>query len=206
MTMSREDASSIAAFTGTKVYALESSFNILGWNTSQQGLEPTVAIMAYDQGKDEAGNRLWRTTILPRAVVIPKPKGMSRERGDIVYSVTPQYSTKSLLGDTFTANDHGYTTAQFYEVHASHRIAIAAWVTTATETEYIFDTDLPKYITGAPGIVVYKNGVKMTYGVTADATHYVATTLKITFGAALTNADVVTCMYEISDTAVDLDT
>jgi hypothetical protein len=97
-------------------------------------------------------------------------------------------------------------TAQLITLTSSHRLTVAAWVTSATEVDYIFDTDFPKYITGAPGIEVYKNGVKMTYGATADITHYVSTTLKITFGAALTNTDVVTAVYEIDDTAIDIDT
>jgi hypothetical protein len=65
---------------------------------------------------------------------------------------------------------------------------------------------LPKYLTGDAGQVVYKNGTLMTYGATADTTHYDATTTQIEFGAELTAADVVVCMYEIADTAVDIDT
>ena len=206
LTVSREDADTIAAFSGTKVHVFGAFANGIGYNTSQQGLEPTVALVAYDQAKDEAGNRVWRTHVLARAVIVPSIKGMTRERGDIVYNITPQVCTRHLTGLAFNATDDGFTTAQLMTYTSSHRLNFAAWVTTATETEYIFDTDLPKYVTGDVGIAVYKNGTLMTYGATADATHYQATTLKITFGAALTNADVVTCMYEIADTAVDIDT
>ena len=45
----------------------------------------------------------------------------------------------------------------------------------------------------------------MTYGATADATHYTASATAITFGAALTNGDKVVAMYELADTAVDVE-
>lgn len=206
LTVSREDAATIAAFSNTKVHVIESFANAIGWQTSQQGNEPTLGLVAYDQAKDVSGNRVWRTHVLPRCVIIPKPKGMARERGDIVYTVQPQVCTSYLTGLAFGASNNGFTTAQIITLSSSHRLTFAAWVTTATEVDYTFDADFPKYITGSPGIAVYKNGVAMTYGATADATHYIATTTKITFGAALTNGDVVTAMYEIDDTAIDIDT
>lgn len=205
LTISRQDDDTIALLTGTKVHTVGES-NVIGWNTSQLGLEPTVGLVVYDQAKDNSGNRVWHTYVMPRTVIIPKPKGMSRERGDLTYAVQPQVCTKYLTGLAFNASDNGFTTAQILDIQSNHRIAFAAWVTTATEVDYVFDTDLPAWVTGGTGMAVYKNGVLMTYGATADVTHYVATTLKITFGGALTNGDVVTCMYEISDTAVDIDT
>jgi hypothetical protein len=64
----------------------------------------------------------------------------------------------------------------------------------------------PTSRTGDVELAVYKNGVKMTYGATADATHYISSTLKLTFGSALTNGDVVTALYGFDDSAVDIDT
>jgi hypothetical protein len=204
LVVSREDAATHALLSGTKVHVI-SDFNVIGWHTSQQGLEPTVGMIAYDQAKDEAGNRVWRTHMIGRAVILPKMKGMSRERGDIEYTVQPQITTKYLTGLAFTANDDGYTTADVVTFTSAHRLHVAAWVTTATEVDYVFNVAYPKYITGAPGIMVYKNGVAMTYGVTADTTHFVATTTKVTFGAALTNTDVITAIYEVADSAVMID-
>jgi hypothetical protein len=205
MLVSREDAATIAAFSNTKVHTIAAFANAIGWNTSQQGQEPTVGFMAYDQAKDTAGLRVWRTHMF-RAIVTPKIKGMARERGDISYNVQPLISSAFLTGLAFTANDDGFLTAQIITLTSSHRLALASWVTTNAELAYTFDADLPKYVTGDAGQAVYKNGVLMTYGATADTTHYDATTTGIEFGAALTNGDVVTCLYEIADTAVDIDT
>ena len=206
LTVSREDAATIAAFSNTKVHVIETFANAIGWQTSQQGNEPTLGLVAYDQAKDVSGNRVWRTHVLPRCVIIPKPKGMARERGDLVYTVQPQVCTNYLTGLAFSAGSNGFTTAQIITLTSSHRITFAAWVTTNAELAYSFDSDFPKYVTGSPGIAVYKNGALMTYGSTANATTYDATTTQIEFGAALTNGDVVTAMYEIDDTAIDIDT
>jgi hypothetical protein len=203
--VSREDAAAIAAFSNTKVHTVGSFANAIGWNTSQQGTEPTMGFMAYDQAKDTAGLRVWRTHMF-RCIIVPKIKGMSRERGDLSYNLQPLVSSTYLTGLAFTANDNGFLTAQIVTLTSSRRLALAAWVTTATELAYTFDADLPKYITGDAGQAVYKNGALMTYGTTADTTHYDATTTGIEFGAALTNGDVVTCLYEIADTAIDIDT
>lgn len=205
LTVSREDAATIAAFSNTKVHVI-SDFNMIGWQTSQQGNEQNFALMAYDQAKDTTGARVWRTHILSRTMVIPKPKGMARERGDIVYTLQPQVCSRPFFGAAFTSNDNGYLTAQFNTLTSAHRLTVASWVTTAAETDYVFDTDFPKWITGNVEIAVYKNGVLMTYGATADATHYTADTLKVTFGAALTNGDIVTALYGIADSAIDIDT
>lgn len=205
LVVSREDADTIAAFSNTKVQTI-SDFNMIGWGTSQQGNEQTFALLAYDQAKDPSGARVWRTHVLSRAIFTSKPKGMARERGDIVYQIQPQICTRMFFGADFTAADNGYRTSPIATITSAHRLTVASWVTTATEVDYIFDTDFPKWITGSPEIAVYKNGVLMTYGATADVTHYVATTLKVTFGSALTNGDIVTAVYGIDDSAIDIDT
>jgi hypothetical protein len=206
LTVSREDAAAIAAFTNTKVHVISTSFNAIGWNTSQQGSEPVFGLLAYDQAKDTSGNRIWRTHMIPRCIITPQIKGMARERADLTYNLQPLVSSSYLTGLAFGSTNNGFSTAQVVTFTSYHRLTVASWVTTSTEAEYVFDTDFPKYITGSPGIAVYKNGVEMTYGATADITHYTATTTKITFGAALTNTDVVTAIYEIDDTAIDIDT
>jgi hypothetical protein len=123
----------------------------------------------------------------------------------MVYDITPQICGAHLTSLPFNATDNGFLTAQIVTYTSTHRLAFSAWKTTATETEYNLDASLPAATTGGVGMVVYKNGALMTYGATADATHYTATTTKITFGAALTNGDMVTTMYEIADTAIDID-
>jgi hypothetical protein len=142
---------------------------------------------------------------MPRTIIYPAPKGMSRDRADMSFAVQPSIVTSYPTGVAFSAADNGFTSAQILDYQSNHRLHFAAWVTIAAEVDYVFNAALPAYVTGGTGMVVTKNGVVMTYGATADSTHYVATTAKITFGAALTNTDKVVCMYELADTAIDQD-
>jgi len=208
LTVSREDADAIAAFTNTKVHVIGNFANSIGWNTDQQGNNPTIALVAYDQAKDKSGKRVWRTHVIPRCIITPQIKGMARERGDIVYEIQPQRATSYLTGLAFNATDNGFTSAQIITLTSSYRLAFATWVATSPSglQTFLFDADLPKRATGDAGQAVYKNGVLMTYGTDAVATQYDATATQIEFGAALTAGDVVTCMYEIADSAVDIDT
>jgi len=204
--VSRTDADTIALLTNTKVNnTLMTNVNSLGWRTNQQGTEPTVAFVTYAQAKTNAGVRAWSTFVFAKSVITPKPKGQSREQQNHQYFVLPQFSTSHLVGVAYSANDDGFTSTEVNEYQSNYRLNFAAWKTTSVETEYTFDANLQYSGNAGTGIVVTKNGTKMTYGVTADSTHYVATASKITFGAALTNGDIVMAMYELADSAVDVD-
>lgn len=202
--VSRTDYDTIVALNNTNVYTL-GNFNIVGWGSNQQGTEPTVGLVTYAQGKLPNGTRVWSTYVFPKAVIIPKPKGMSREQSNLKYFVQPQSATGHLIGPAYTINNEGYTATEFNEFQSNYRLHIAQWQTTAgAEVDYTFDTDLP-HTANSGGIQVTKNGVLMTAGATADATHYVAISTKITFGAALTSGDIVVAMYELAETAVDVE-
>ena len=202
--VSRTDYDTIVALTNVNVRTF-GDINSVAWRTNQQGTEPTVALVIYAQGKLPSGVRGWSTYVFPKSVIIPKPKGMSREQQNLSYFVQPQFSTKHLTGLALTTADDGCTSAEVVEYQSNYRLSFAGWTTTATEAVYSFDADLPYTNNAGNGIVVTKNGVLMTYGATADATHYTASATAITFGAALTNGDKVVAMYELADTAVDVE-
>lgn len=201
--VSRTDYDTIALLTNTKVRVF-GDINSIGWGTNQAGTEPTVAFVTYAQGKLTTGVRSWSTYVFPKATIIPKPKGQGREQQNLKYFVQPNIVTTHLIGVAATISDDGFTATEVFEYQSNYRLNFAAWKTTATETAYVFDTNLPYTANAGNGIQVTKNGVLMTYGATADATHYVASSTQITFGAALTNGDIVVAMYELAETAVDL--
>lgn len=202
--VSRQDNDTVVLLTNTKNATLGDT-NVMGWMTNQQGTEPTVALVTYQQAKDNSGNRIWHTYLMPRAIILPAVHGMSRDRQDINFAVQPQVCTKNLTGLSFDSSTYGYTSTRMLDLQSSHRLHFSAWKTTATEAIYTLDTAFPAYITGGVGMVVYKNGVLMTNGAVANNTNYLATTTTITFGAALTNGDMVVTMYEVDDTAVVID-
>jgi len=177
----------------------------LAWGSNQQGTEPTVALVVYSQGKLPSGVRGWSTYVLPKCVIVPKPKSKSREQSNHVYFVQPNASSKHITGLALTTADDGCTSAEVIEYQSNYRLGFAAWQTTSAEAAYDFDTDLPFVNLGSGSITVTKNGTLMTYGADADAVHYTADADGITFGAALTNGDIVRCMYEMADTAVDVE-
>ena len=201
--VSRTDYTTLATLSNIKVNVM-GDINSIGWGTNQQGTEPTVAFVTYAQGKLPSGVRCWSTYVFPKCVITPKPKGQSREQQNLKYFVQPNVVTNHLTGIAYTLNDDGFTAAEVNEYQSNYRLTFDQWVTTGTAVDYTFDVNLPYTANGAAGIVVTKNGVKMTYGAAADVTHYVAVATKITFGAALTNGDVVVAFREIADTAVDV--
>lgn len=204
--VSRTDYATIAALTNVNVRTnLITNVNAIPWQTNQQGTEPSVALLIYAQGKLPSGVRAWSTFVFPKCIIIPKPKGMSREQANHVYFVQPQSATKHLTGDALTITDDGCTAAEVIEYQSNTRLHIAAWTVTASEQTLLFDTDLPYSNNGSSGIRVTKNGTPLTYGATADSNHYVADANSIDFGAALTNGDKIVAMYELADTAVDVE-
>lgn len=203
--VSRTDVDTIAALTNVNVFNPVTDINSIAWQTNQQGTEPTVGLLVYAQAKTNAGLRAWSTFVFPKAVIVPKPKGMSREQSNHSYFVQPQSATKHIYGVALNATDDGCTSAEVIEYQSNYRLHVAGWTTTSTETDYNFASSLKYTNNGAAGIIVTKNGVKMTYGATADATHYTADADGITFGAALTNTDKVVALYELADTAVDVE-
>jgi hypothetical protein len=204
--VSRTDVDTIAHLTNIKVNTtLLTNVNSIGWRTNQQGTEPTVAFVTYAQAKTPAGVRCWSTYCFAKSVITPKPKGQSREQQNQSYFVLPQFATSHLVGVAYSSADDGFTSTEVNEYQSNYRLHLAAWKTTSTETLYPFNALLKYTDNAGGGIVVTKNGVKMTYGATADAVHYVADADGITFGAALTNGDIVMAMYELADSAIDVD-
>lgn len=203
--VSRTDVDTIAALTNVNVFAPVTDINSIAWQTNQQGTEPTVALMVYAQAKTAAGLRAWSTFVFPKATIVPKPKGMSREQSNHAYFVQPQSAAKHVYGVALNATDDGCTSAEVIEYQSNYRLHVSGWTTTSTETDYNFAAALKYTNNGANGIIVTKNGVKMTYGATADAVHYTADADGITFGAALTNGDKVVALYELAESAVDVE-
>lgn len=202
--VSRTDYDTVALLSNTKVRVF-GDINSVGWGTNQQGTEPTVAFVTYAQGKLPNGTRGWSTFVFPKATIVPKPKGQGREQANHIYAVQPNIVSTHLTGIAATLADDGFTTTEVFEYQSNYRLGFAAWKTTSTEDAYDFAANLKFVNLGAGSIVVTKNGTQMTYGATADSTHYTADADGITFGAALTNGDIVVAMYELATTAVDVE-
>lgn len=193
--VSRSDATTVALLNNVKVRTVGEA-NQLIWGTNQAGTEPSVGLVAYAQGKSATGLRVWSTYVFPKAIIIAKPKGMSREQQNATYFVQPQKSTANLTGETFTVADDGATLAEVVEYQSNYRMHFTAWSTTTSSATFTLDTDNPMASTA--GLTVYVDGVKQTTG-------YTATTAAITFSPNVAASKNVTALYELADTVIDVD-
>lgn len=204
--VSRTDYDTIVALNNINVFNVTTDINAIGWRTNQQGTEPTVALLIYAQGKLPSGVRGWSTYIFPKCVIIPKPKGMSREQSNHQFFVQPQNASKHLYGVAYNTSDDGYTSTEMNEYQSNYRLHVAAWTVTDAEVTLSFGANLQYSNNAGAGIIVTKNGTKMTYNASpVDATQYSTSASGITFGAALTNDDKVVALYELADSAVDVE-
>jgi len=195
--VSRYDSATVAALSGVKVETVGHT-HMTPVKTSQQGLEPTVGLMVYQQAKDNAGNRRWITYVLPKCVITPSLKSMSREVGDIPYDITPMISTKTIAGTTLTATDNGCTSAEVNVYESNYRKAIVSWVGNNTAVDFDFPAALQCVAASANNCAVYVNGVFQSSGVTYD-------TDDIVFAVAPATGAVIVAIYDIPDTAIDTD-
>lgn len=201
LTVSRMDYDTLAFLNNIKVSTI-GDMNMIGWGTDQQGNEPTIAGLFYQQGKLTNGNRGWHTYIVPRMVAIPKPVSMvNREAAQLTYNLNLQYGTQHITGVDFTVATDGYTSAQVVDIESNHRVHIAAFKSVTNDTVFALDTDLPCY--AANSIKVSINGAAyLVEG--AGAGKVVSTTTGFTLGSASTTGDIIVAIYELADTASDL--
>ncbi len=193
--VSRTDYDTIALLNNVNVNVIGEANSVL-WGSNQAGTEPTVGLVVYAQGKGPSGNRTWSTYVIPKCTIIPKPKGMAREQANIKYFVQPQAATAHLTGMAFTINDDGATAGEVVEYQSNYRMHFTSWNKTTSSATFTLGTSYPMVSTA--GLTVYKDGVKQTTG-------YTATTGAITFTSNVTEGTNVAAMYELAESASDLE-
>ena len=201
LTVSRLDHATLAFLNNTKVSTV-GDLSIHGWGTDQQGNEPTVALVAYQQAKSPAGDRTWHTYVIPRCSIIPKPNSMTnRERADMTYNVSIQNGTQHLTGVDFTVAADGYTSGQVVDILSFHRVHFAQFTSQSNDTGFTYDTLLPAYAVATAKVSI--NGAAyLVEG--AGAGKVVSIKTGFTTGSATTTGDKVVVMYELDDTISDL--
>lgn len=161
----------------------------VAYNTDQQGSEPDVSLLLYQQSQDSAtGLRRWRTGLVARARAIPMPPGMNDTPAEVKYALTANPSTKSIWGETLTSGSYGCTQASYMEFMCEGLPALEAFQGSAANPTHLVLSTAPKT---AAKVAVYKNGVKL-----ATPGGYSLATKTITLVAAITAADYVWVWYE----------
>lgn len=196
LTVSRQDLDTLALITGTKIQ-VSGDMNMLPMQTSQQGLEPTVGFIAYQQVKDENGNRRWATWIFPKVVISPKPGSLSREARTLTYNITPSITKKTIAGTSLTVADNACVSAEFMIYESNYRIGVVAWLGDNSTVDFNFPTNRQAAVASADNIRVYVNGTLTTAGITPE-------TDDLTFAVAPAAGAMIVAIYDMADSAVDV--
>ena len=161
----------------------------VGLSTSQQGFEPQVGVMMYQQSLDvDAGTRRWRSFWFPSCRCIYMPAGMGQDLQDARYKIAPAITTKLPWGLALTELDNGCLTMQGIEMMSEGRPNMCYWEGDGAEDEFLLPLDKPA--TGVAKIQAYADGAA------ADALLASTAVDKLTFTVAPADGVKITCLYE----------
>ncbi len=160
------DYTAVALLSGVKVFTVGEA-SAIALATSQQGQEPLLGAMIYQQSKDlDLGLRRWRVAILPSAQFVFLPPGMGEQPVDARYKVAPSISVNHLWGEGLTSLVEGATTSQGIELMTEGLPEIGSFTGNGTEDEFSFThTAL-----STAKITIWVDGVKVTSGITKAVT------------------------------------
>lgn len=184
----RHDHDVHAALSNTKAATIGEA-SIVGYGTSQQGNEISVALLLYQQSKDATtALRRFRGYILPSVTCIVNPASMSENAPEFEYQLVPARSTKYPWGVSFAAGVEGFTSAEILEVMTETPPVICAWKADGTAVEFSFPASMQAAATGKIHVVT-NDGAAVTSGLTKA-------TDKLTFAVAPTNGNIIVAFYE----------
>lgn len=146
-----------AVLAGVKTFTIGEA-TLMPWNTDQQGFEPNVALLLYQQSLEtDSKLRNWRFHIIPRGRVIPAPDGMNENAGMVKYAVAPNPTTKHLWGTALAVGTEGAAEAAIHEGQSEGRPVIVTFKGNNTTTAFLLPTDKPA--TTVAKVKCWVNGV-----------------------------------------------
>ena len=131
---------------------------MLARNTDQQGFEPNVGMLLYQQSKDViTGLRNWHFHIIPSTQAIPIPASFTENPEDHRYSLAPTPTTKHLWGELLTTGVEGTLESGIFDGKMDYKPKLVAWKANGSQETFDLPADaaLNTY-------VVYVNGVLNT--------------------------------------------
>lgn len=187
--VSEEDLQNLAIMTSTLVRTLGEA-KVVGLATDQQGNEPDLGLLMFQQAVSGTGTRVWRSFIIPRARLSPRPSGFNENASQHSFQVAMNVSSAHLWGETFVLGTDGFEEAQIVMLHTQYKPNLVGFLGNGTEDEFLFPTAKPAVATGKIH-GVWVDGVKKTL-----TTDYTVTTTAVTFVAAPANNTKITVLYE----------
>lgn len=163
---------------------------------SQQGYEPVVGLMFYQQSQDlDTGALTWHSYIIPRARCVLQPGSMNENVGELTFQIVPTPTTQRLWGNTLVKATDGYVDAGIFEYDTEGKPAVVGFLGDGTEDEFTFPTGEEALSTDK--IAVFENGVLVDSGITEALTG-------VTYDTAPALNDMITVFYEIENTDVEV--
>lgn len=189
LNVAEEDLANLAIMTSTLVRTLGEA-KLLGLATDQQGNEPDLGLLMFQQAVSETGSRVWRSFIIPKARLSPRPSGFNENASTHNIQIAMNVASSHLWGETFVAGTDGYEESQLVMMHTQYKPHLVGFVGDATETVFSFPASKPAVSTGKIH-GVWVDGVKQTI-----TTHYTVTTTAVTFLSAPASGANVAVLYE----------
>lgn len=200
----KQDNAVDALVSGVKAYNLGTAGSTaagLSIATDQQGFEPLLGMVGYQQGGEGDstlgglyGSRVWRSMMFPQTWLILREQGQSEAVLEPQYAVFPQICAAHLWGLPYTTSVEGNTLAQLDRYITTYKPLVVAWKSTsATPEEFKFATDHQAIDTAHIHVITLYTALS---GAITDIT---ATATKATTGitpATIADNDIVTAFYE----------
>ena len=154
-----------AILTGNKQVAIGTAQTIADL-TSNQGFEPIIALLLYQQSIDAAtGLRAWRSYLIPRAKAIPMLSGFADREVPGSYDVMMTPTSTNIFGAALTALTDGATDAQLFRAMTAGRPAIMAWKADGYTQDFTFPAGFTPAVSTS-SITVWSDGTKLSAGFT----------------------------------------
>lgn len=179
-----------AVLTNVNTFTIADA-TLMQWNTEQQGSEPDVGLLLFQQSLDTATKaRRYRFHVIPSGRVYPQPANMDENAAEHTYMVAPNPTTTHLWGTTMAVATEGGSEAAAIEGMTTGRPNIVAFLGDASTVAFLFPT--AKQAINTTSIAVWVDGVLQTGG----GTDYTGATSGITFVAAPANNALIVAFYE----------
>lgn len=178
-----------ALVSGLTAFTVGEMNMLLGGVTDLSGFEPTLALLAFRQALDEAGNRVWESRLMPRITVAKRETGFDDNPEERAYTVTPGLATKHVWGTALATGTEGATQAQVVRAVSQYKPKLVAWRGDGVTSVFNFPAAYQAQAVGK--ITVWVNGVLRTTNITKATTG-------LTFTASYEPASLanITCLYE----------
>ncbi len=184
LTVAEENQTLLALLSGTNQVVVGES-TLVGLGTSEQGFEPQVGLLLYQQALDESGIRQWRYALLPKATLYAHPGGFSENPAEHQYIISPAVVDAHLWETAFADETEGFTEAQALIGQSRYRPGVDSWLASTATTTFL----LSRTCANTAKLAIWVDGVAQTNGVTIGTT-------SLEFTTAPGNAKRVVCFYE----------